>query len=174
MKKIAVFAAAVVLTGCASENQSTQIVVSSVIEDTRYDLTAETQQTTPIRKEDLVVHRAVQLSKAAGVIEQAAEQERTSSTALSGYTIQILALRKDDGLPDYASKLPSGQPVWLNQKQLDGAPWFTLLYGRYASKEAAHKALSSLPDSLQTFGPFIRQLDSIEDSAASSTMTRLN
>ncbi|UXI04112.1 SPOR domain-containing protein [Photobacterium sp. TY1-4] len=90
-----------------------------------------------------------------------------------GYTIQVLALSHNKGFQPYLNKLPSNQPVWMNQKQVQGLPWYTLLYGHFETRQQAEQALSSLPNDVKAYGPFIRSLAKIK-SSTTPKMTKLN
>lgn len=90
-----------------------------------------------------------------------------------GYTIQVLALSHNKGFQPYLNKLPSDQPVWMNQKQVQGLPWYTLLYGHFETRQQAEQALKALPNDVKSYGPFIRSLTKIK-SSATPKMTKLN
>ncbi|MEJ2765862.1 SPOR domain-containing protein [Photobacterium sp. MCCC 1A19761] len=95
-------------------------------------------------------------------------QEKTD-----GYTIQVLALSHNKGFQPYLNKLPSNQPVWMNQKQVQGLPWYTLLYGHFETRQQAEQALKNLPNDVKAYGPFIRSLAKIK-SSTTPKMTKLN
>ncbi len=71
------------------------------------------------------------------------------------------------------NKLPSNQPVWMNKKELQGLPWYTLLYGHYDTREQAKQALAALPNDVKDYGPFIRSLNEIK-SSSTPKLTKLN
>ncbi|MGF1701172.1 SPOR domain-containing protein [Photobacterium makurazakiensis] len=193
MKKLAVIAVASALAGCASEPQTTQIVTSSTEEvytESQLGFIDATGQTT--LNEDVVVADTpvAEETTASKVIKKAAEetQQQEQEIAASspkessaqikgitqrGYTIQVLALSHNKGFTTYMNKLPSDKPVWMNKKDLNGVPWFTLLYGEFDTKEQAKVALNALPKDVRDFGPFIRSIDDIKLST-SPKLTKLN
>ncbi|WP_299013243.1 SPOR domain-containing protein [uncultured Photobacterium sp.] len=90
-----------------------------------------------------------------------------------GYTIQVLALSHNKSFRPYMNKLPSNQPVWMNKKQLQGVPWYTMLFGHYRTLEEAKRALSALPQDVKDYGPFVRSLSEIK-SSPTPKLTKLN
>ncbi|WP_428446309.1 SPOR domain-containing protein [Photobacterium nomapromontoriensis] len=179
MKKLAVLAVATVLAGCASDTQLTQLVsssseevysggqsetiinnddltVSKNIAESEVVIQDQTVEATPAKKTQVLVNDHVEQPKP--VIYKYAEPSQ------SGYTIQVLALSHNKGFTNYVNKLPSDQPVWMNEKDLHGVPWFTLLYGHFDTKDQARRALKALPQDVLDFGPFIRDLAVIKKS----------
>ncbi|KLV05362.1 hypothetical protein ABT56_11605 [Photobacterium aquae] len=177
MKKIAVLAVAAVLAGCASDDQ-TQLL-SSTSEMTYSD----EQQEAIIGSQEAVDTDIVQTAPPSTVVEEVVTEEEVitpvetvpqqQAETHSGYTIQVLALSHNKGFVSYMKNLPLGQPVWMNEKDLKGAPWYTLLYGQFATKDQARNALKALPQSVRETGPFIRSLEEIS-SSNSPTLTRMN
>ncbi|MGF1686718.1 SPOR domain-containing protein [Photobacterium japonica] len=186
MKKIAVFAAAAILSGCATESGNTEWVTSSAQEQyqTEPSFVFEKdplKETTTVAVVEPVVTESV-------VIEQVQEKETVVITApadekpviykyakkaVDGYTIQVLAGTHNRGFNQYVKRLPAEQPVWVNEKDLNGSPWYTLLFGQYESKDAARQALKALPQDIKNFGPFIRDLRQIKTSQYPK-LTQLN
>ncbi|OOE57898.1 SPOR domain-containing protein [Salinivibrio sp. ML323] len=101
------------------------------------------------------------------------KQAAKPATQSAGYTIQVVALSHDRGFSDYAKRLPSDQPLWSNKKMVDGLPWYTLLYGEYPSRDAAKRAIKALPQTIQEYGPFVRDISKIKRSSTPE-MIRVN
>lgn len=174
MKKLGLLAVALLLTGCSGGGVTTEIY-SQTIESTD---TRETVKTSAPQPKERSASKELSVSK-----EQSAGKEEASpapkkqtvktSSQGPGYTIQIVALSHDRGFSDYAKRLPSNEPLWSNKKMVDGLPWYTLLYGEYSSRDAAKRAIKALPQAIQQYGPFVRDIADIKRSSTPE-MTRVN
>ena len=197
MKKIAVLAVVTALAGCASDNETTQIISSSSEEvySTKQITAMAQMREAKAEKESIVLKEEVVKSPVQRVVRVDSSKElqsskvpppkkqakptktkpsyKYSSIARSGYTIQVLALSHNQSFTTYMNKLPSNQPVWMNKKKLEGLPWYTLLFGQYETRTEAKRALNALPQDVKAYGPFIRSLDDIKASATPK-LTKLN
>jgi len=91
-----------------------------------------------------------------------------------GYTIQVVAVGSQNKVDQFASKLPKdGQPIWENYKVVNGTKWYTILFGDYATRQEAVKAISELPADFQSLKPFAKSIDSIKNSEF-PTLNKLN
>lgn len=94
------------------------------------------------------------------ITEETAVGEKT--TAVKGFSIQLLAMREANEFKPYLSQLPVDQPAWLNDKKINGSSVYTLLYGHYRDYETAKAALAAMPQKLVNSGAFVRNLSDIE------------
>ncbi|KJG17665.1 SPOR domain-containing protein [Photobacterium angustum] len=92
--------------------------------------------------------------------EETAVGEKT--TAVKGFSIQLLAMRETNEFKPYLSQLPADQPAWLNDKMINGSSVYTLLYGHYNDYETAKAALEAMPQKVVQSGAFVRNLADIE------------
>lgn len=92
--------------------------------------------------------------------EETAVGEKT--TAVKGFSIQLLAMRETNEFKPYLSQLPADQPAWLNDKMINGSSVYTLLYGHYKDYETAKAALAAMPQKVVQSGAFVRNLADIE------------
>jgi len=182
MKKVAVFAVAAALAGCATDTENTQIVTSSSEEvyTTEQLRTMEEMQEVKASGKVIALKKEViepKLVPEKKVLNQEFKKQpqkqapkpkkqgyKYAKVASEGYTIQVLALSHNKGFTPYLNKLPSDQPVWMNKKELQGLPWYTLLFGHYYTREEAKRALNALPKDVKDYGPFIRSLNDIKSS----------
>ncbi|WP_074214733.1 SPOR domain-containing protein [Salinivibrio sp. ES.052] len=164
MKKLGLLAIAMLLTGCSGGGVTTEIY-SQTIESTDTRNTAQTADPQP-----MATAKSVPQTK-----PKPAPKKQTvkPSSQGPGYTIQVVALSHDRGFSDYAKRLPSNQPLWSNKKMVDGLPWYTLLYGEYASRDAAKRAIKALPQTIRQYGPFVRDIADIKRSSTPE-MVRVN
>jgi len=80
------------------------------------------------------------------------------------YTIQILAASQPTTLQGYAEQHPLDEPTHLVATERDdGDPWFLLLHGSHADRDAAHAALESLPDEIAERGAWVRSFESVAE-----------
>ncbi|MGF1734372.1 SPOR domain-containing protein [Photobacterium satsumensis] len=174
MKKLAILAVVTAMSGCASDSENTEIITSSQ-EEIYLQEQAESETLAKLEEDTVYGSESANQATATDVIKKAAEEDTASEQQLSkaGYSIQVLALSHNKGFATYMNKLPSDQPVWTNKKQLNGVPWYTLLYGNFDTKEQARKALEALPRDVKEYGPFIRDMDEIKTSSTPK-LTRLN
>lgn len=158
MKKIISLGLTLALAGCAGGANTTQI------------LTQSTDEKMPPKVEILVEPSTVNTS-----IGQGLEKEPTTSDLQPEmkFTIQVVALRHNIDFSEYITNLPTGHPIWSNEKEVNGLLWFTLLYGEFPSIELAQCVLKALPDKIQKRGPYIRSLKTIK-SSTTPEMIKLN
>ncbi|AJR05831.1 DamX-related protein [Photobacterium gaetbulicola] len=175
MKKLAVLAVVAAISGCASDSGNTEIISSSK-QEIYHQEQLESETLANLADSTLSDEgRGPDQATAADIIKKAAEEDKAAQPQLakSGYSIQVLALSHNKGFTSYMNKLPSDKPVWTNKKELNGIPWYTLLYGQFETREQARQALDALPNNVKTYGPFIRSLDEVKASP-SPKLTRLN
>ncbi|MCQ1056938.1 SPOR domain-containing protein [Photobacterium sp. DNB23_23_1] len=174
MKKLAILAVVTAMSGCASDSENTEIITSSQ-EEIYLQEQVESETLAKLEEDTISSSESVDQATVADVIKKAAEEDKASGLQLSkaSYSIQVLALSHNKGFVSYMNKLPSDQPVWTNTKQLNGVPWYTLLYGNFDTKEQARKALEALPRDVKEYGPFIRDLAEVKASPTPK-LTRLN
>ncbi|WP_195714661.1 SPOR domain-containing protein [Grimontia hollisae] len=168
MKKILSIVLTLALTGCAGGTSTTQILTQSSEEEVMP--VSQPIAPAPEPKPEIVSPKPMPKPMVAAKPKPPKKPVASESTT---YTIQVIALSHNKGFNDYMNKLPSDKPVWSNKKMVDGLPWYTLLYGEFASKEDAKRALNALPKDIKQFGPFIRSIASIK-SSSTPEMTRLN
>ncbi|WP_198935326.1 SPOR domain-containing protein [Salinivibrio kushneri] len=167
MKKLALLAIVMLLTGCSGGGVTTEIY-SQTIESTDKRDTVQTEDTAQTADAEPMMNTAKPEPKPAPK-----KQAVKPATQSAGYTIQVVALSHDRGFSDYAKRLPSDQPLWSNKKMVDGLPWYTLLYGEYPSRDAAKRAIKALPQTIQEYGPFVRDISKIKRSSTPE-MIRVN
>ncbi|WP_413113544.1 SPOR domain-containing protein [Thaumasiovibrio sp. DFM-14] len=160
MKKITILGACIALAGCASSEVTTTVTAS--------DAEIEQYQQAVVSKDIPIIAlpEEEQLNDWDDVVEQGTAEliddkveDVQAETFLEQYSIQVLALRNSEGFDRFITALPDEKPIFVNEKTLNDAPWFTLLYGAFSSREAAKIALDALPADVKRHGPFIRDID---------------
>ncbi len=185
MKKITIIGLSVLLTACASDTYEKGVTSESYKEDYKVDtitqpITAKSESA--IKEESVMASESAGSMKAAPVVQKKKPVQLAPQTAKKkikivpptdaqmkkspryGYTIQVIALDRESKLNSFANKLPDGQPIWGNYKQVKGTNWYTILYGDYASRAEAKAAISTLPKEFQKLKPFAKSIDDIKNS----------
>ena len=80
----------------------------------------------------------------------------------SHFTVQILALSEERNLRGYLQPITGNQPIWVNWKHALGRNWYAVIYGNYATREAAKEAIQALPTNVQAQGPFVISFASVK------------
>ena len=76
----------------------------------------------------------------------------------ANYTIQVAAAYSEKNIRELAAKLPLSLPHLVYQARRDGKPWFVLIYGSFATKQAAASARDSLAvDLKKNSTPWVRK-----------------
>ncbi len=187
MKKIAIVGLSVMLSACVSSDYVTDVSSESYREDYK---TAMVEQ--PVVSQQGVTNGVsesnVQLVNTAPSQQQAAPAT-PAKTAVAitpptakqkamnpryGFTIQVVAVGSQTKVDHFARKLPrDNQPVWENYKVVNGTKWYTVLYGDYATRTDAKKAIMELPTEFQSLKPFVKSIDAIKNSEY-PTLNKLN
>ncbi|MCG7495718.1 SPOR domain-containing protein [Vibrio sp. Of7-15] len=186
MKKIVTLALAAVITGCAGGSYTTQITSNSSEETYSFAQEKPVVEMEPVMEtapppvevmEPIVTHTAAMppVSKEVivkdtvpvngGVKIMPPTKKQMVEHRRFGYTIQVMALSHDKEIKKRAQVLPGSNPIWMNQKEVNGSPWYTILYGDFATKQQAKAAIASLPAKVRAYGPFVRSIDDIKNSA---------
>ncbi len=121
----------------------------------------EVPQQKPIEKK--VVKMTPPAEASVAIIPPTAKQNAMNPRY--GYTIQIVAVGSKNKIAQFTNRLPKdGQPVWENYKVVNGSPFYTVLYGDYATRKEALKAIAELPANVKSLKPFAKSIDAIKNS----------
>ena len=179
MKRILPITLTVLLAGCTTSSYTTNITtdsseevyqVSQPIEEEEMTFEETEIAATPQAETEKQVVKLTSEDAATVADSEAAikilppTQKQNEMSNRYGYTLQILALSRKTDLSTYAGKLAGEQPVWMNRKTVNNMPWYTILYGDFATPAAAREAIKQLPAEIQAYGPFVRSINSIKNS----------
>lgn len=191
MKKISIVGLSAILAACSSGSSATDVTSESHREDynvatvqqpvvsdsgmatgiTESNVEPQVIQTAPQPVEKKVVKMS---PKTATVSITPPTAKQVAMNPRYGYTIQVVAVGSQNKVDQFASKLPKdGQPIWENYKVVNGTKWYTILFGDYATRQEAVKAISELPADFQSLKPFAKSIDSIKNSEF-PTLNKLN
>jgi DamX protein len=74
------------------------------------------------------------------------------------YTVQLLGSSNPAALKTFIAKHRLGDEATYLRSTRQGKDWYTLVYGRYPTRERAQQAAQNLPKDLQSFHPWVRGL----------------
>ncbi|WP_373953466.1 SPOR domain-containing protein [Vibrio pomeroyi] len=187
MKKIAIATLPLLLAACVSDNYITDVTSDSYQEEYK---TAKVEAPVVSQSEQtgVVEENVVNVIKTEPVQQKVTQTTRAKPVATVtgptkkqqdmnqrfGYTVQVVAVGSQSKVDSFVKMLPTtSQPVWENYKMVNGTKWFTVLYGDYATRLEAKKAISTLPTTFQNLKPFVKSIDDIKNSEY-PTLNKLN
>lgn len=198
MKKIAIVGLSALLSACVSPDYTTDVTSESYQEDYQ---SADTSMVQPVvstttgpaqgveeqNVEPTVVAMPTEQTEPAINVQKNTQPKASTVTAIAapskkqvashprfGYTIQVVAVGSQAKVDRFAKKLPAtGEPIWENYKVVNGTKWYTVLYGDYATRVDAERAISQLPADFQALKPFAKSIDKIKNSEF-PTLNKLN
>ena len=170
IKQIASFFMVLGLAACTSQSE----VVTSQSDERVVDIVdpvhrAPVSEITPANT--ATVKPPVYVTPAQPVIVPVTKPAESAIQA--DYTIQLAAISHEDGFAAFMEQLPHHYPMFSNEKEVNGKPWYALLYGEFTTKQQAQAALENLPESFREQGAFIRSIAKIKQSS-SPVLRRLN
>ncbi|MCW8336023.1 SPOR domain-containing protein [Vibrio sp. SCSIO 43135] len=193
MKKISIVGLSALLAACSSGTYTTDVTSESYREDykvaeveqpvvtkegtatgvTESNVESKVVKMSPETAEKEVVKMKPQTKPAVAITPPTAKQ--VAMNPRYGFTIQVVALGSQAKVDQFARKLPMDeqQPIWENYKVVNGTKWYTVLYGDYATRKEAQKAVKSLSEEFQSLKPFVKSIDSIKNSEF-PTLNKLN
>jgi DamX protein len=80
----------------------------------------------------------------------------------SRWTIQLLGAREPETLLVFAQRHQLGEQAAWYKTWLSSKPYYVLVYGSYASRDAARAQINQLPDRLRSAKPWVKSLDSVQ------------
>ncbi len=78
------------------------------------------------------------------------------------YVMQLLGAKEMATVERFLSQYPSLQEVTYYQTKRKDGPWFVVIQGNYASRDAAKQAIQRFPASLKKQSPWIRKVEEIK------------
>ncbi|MEM9102024.1 MAG: AAA family ATPase [Pseudomonadota bacterium] len=136
-----------------TESQEEQKVVSST-----------TQKNEPAKE---VVNKSENMASEEAATKESAgrfsnfEQQllKADSTAL---TLQIAGFSKESGAQAFLKEHASLGDMGFYKKNLNGKPWFVVIYGNFADRDKANSAKANLPSALQKANPWTKSMASVQ------------
>ncbi|WP_299688102.1 SPOR domain-containing protein [uncultured Vibrio sp.] len=188
MKKFAIATLPLLLAACVSENYITDVTSDSyqeeyktakveapVVSQSEQTSVVEENVTTNVIKTEPVEQKVTKSTTAKPVAAvKGPTKKQQDMNQRFGYTVQVVAVGSQSKVDSFVKMLPTAsQPVWENYKMVNGTKWFTVLYGDYATRLEAKKAISALPATFKNLQPFVKSIDDIKNSEY-PTLNKLN
>jgi MSHA biogenesis protein MshM len=85
------------------------------------------------------------------------------------FTIQLAGASDEASIEAEMARLALPGELAVVQGQRNGQPWYSLVYGRFATKDAAQGTVSRLPAVLKKAGPWIRQFSALQSEIGQAT-----
>ncbi|MGL6260779.1 SPOR domain-containing protein [Vibrio sp. WXL103] len=171
MKKMLVVGLSSLVAACTSNTYVTDVKSESYVED--YTLTkeaaiveveAQSTQTSITKTEETVVETKLERVVKPVLVTPPSDEQEQKQTRY-GYTIQVAAMSNQAKVDSLLKAFTdSTQPVWQNDKVVDGVKWHTVLYGDYATRKEAANAITVLPEQVRRLKPFVKSIDAIKNS----------
>lgn len=182
MKKISIIGLAFLLSACASNEYTTEVTSESHREEFQPVVSQPVVSSSGVTATDIAEEsvKVVKMSPPADkkTVKLAPKSKTKPAVQITppskkvfeqppryGYTIQVVAVGAREKVTSFSVQLPNdGQPVWEHYKVVNGTKWYSVLYGDFATRAEAKKAISSLPSSFSSLQPFVKSIDSIKNS----------
>jgi type II secretory pathway predicted ATPase ExeA len=142
--------------------------ITTVVETTRVNdqvVVGDIETSTDTQTENRVVKEATVSPggsiEATSVNRESPSQRLIDIAADNEFTMQLIGVRERSKLTSLQAKFSQPEKVDVVETKYKGLPWYILIYGRYASKEAANNDTSSLPEPFAGQQPWFRSFASI-------------
>jgi septal ring-binding cell division protein DamX len=87
------------------------------------------------------------------------------------FTLQLLGTYNKYSLVSFAKKHQLEKDTAYLATKRNGRNWYTLIHGRFTSRQQAQQAISNLPSALQKTKPWIRRFDGIQSTTHATEKT---
>ncbi len=87
-------------------------------------------------------------------------QARILALAANQFTLQVLGASSRANVEQFVQRHSGSSLLWYETRN-NGNPWFVVIQGSYASREAARSALAGLPAELRDQQPWVRSLEEV-------------
>jgi hypothetical protein len=100
------------------------------------------------------------------------DDTRAGERFSDGYTIQLMGTHDESTALRYIARHGIGQRATYFRSRYRGRPWYSVIYGRFSSKQAARRARNALPPELREASPWVRRISDIEGRMRGTTTTQ--
>ncbi|MGY8870201.1 MAG: AAA family ATPase [Pseudomonadales bacterium] len=90
------------------------------------------------------------------------KEEQLLSWPSTGYTLQVLGARSQSSVVQFMEALDSRDRLYYFTTVFKKAPWHVVVYGQYANRTAANRAVSTLPQELKKLKPWARSIKGVQ------------
>lgn len=79
-----------------------------------------------------------------------------------GYTLQVLGARSGKSVEEFMASKASRDKLYYFTTLYKGKPWHVVVFGQYANRDAAKRAINSLPSELKKLKPWPRSIKGVQ------------
>jgi len=97
----------------------------------------------------------------AAVVAGAGQPANILALPASQFTLQVLGATSRTNVEQFVQRHVGSSLLWYETRN-NGRPWFVVIQGAYASRDAARSALAGLPAELRDQQPWVRSLDEVQ------------
>ncbi|WP_372741851.1 AAA family ATPase [Neptunomonas sp.] len=90
------------------------------------------------------------------------KEEQLLSWPSAGYTLQLLGARSENSVVQFMESLDNPNRLYYFSTVYKNKPWHVVVYGQYANRTAANRAVSSLPEELKKLKPWARSINGVQ------------
>ena len=80
-----------------------------------------------------------------------------------GYTLQMLGARREESVMEFIASMPEPEKLLSFSTIYKDKPWYVVVYGSYADRNAAMSARGDLPPQLRSRNPWARSIKGMQD-----------
>lgn len=91
-----------------------------------------------------------------------AQRDRILALPAAQFTLQVLGSSSRSNVEEFVARHAASSLAWYETRN-NGNPWFVIIQGAYASREAALSAVASLPAELRNLQPWVRSVSDVQD-----------
>jgi DamX protein len=97
----------------------------------------------------------------AAVVAGAGQPANILALPASQFTLQVLGATSRTNVEQFVQRHGGSSLLWYETRN-NGRPWFVVIQGAYASRDAARSALAGLPAELRDQQPWVRSLEAVQ------------
>lgn len=89
-------------------------------------------------------------------------RERILAMPAAQFTLQVLGSSSRSNVEEFVARHASSSLLWYETRN-NGNPWFVIIQGVYASRDAAQSAVANLPAELRNLQPWVRSVSDVQN-----------
>ena len=129
------------------------------VQDAAPEPMSGTSAGSPAAEDEPVVGKSQPVTAADGLTPR---EKWLMSLDKSQFTLQMLGATEEASVQKFLARYPSLKDIAYYRTTLRDRDWYVVVYGLYASKDAAKQALNDLPKGLRESGPWARSVESVQ------------
>lgn len=90
------------------------------------------------------------------------QRERILALPATQFTLQVLGSSSRSNVEEFVARHAASSLAWYETRN-NGNPWFVIIQGAYASRNAAQSAVANLPAELRDLQPWVRSVSDVQN-----------